>query len=255
VIRIDENEGVAVQLRVLYEHMQSELRAMREAKASCDVPSYSFEDMIESVLHAGIESLYLGRGPNSVVALNPYDRDRQYKKGDVLQLPTCNLYIGAEIMLMEASKKDAPNWDVQQITFGNLYVVNDIVPLSSVRYLTRWDLLGPFLHMKTKVDVPVNVRLICKTDGSTFDGYRIYAFLEEQNLYVQSRIERSDESCPHLDEDVELITYTDKPDPYRWQGSPSFTHHSMTVPMHQGVQEIPKRFFCRRCRREVSKLP
>jgi hypothetical protein len=270
VIHIDDEEGVAVQLRMLYERMESRRREQEALRLSSDTPAMGFDDMVEYVLHEGIARMQLGRGPNTVFALNPTaPRDHEYRKGDIIDL-NYNMHIGAEIMLMEASKRDGPNWDVLDLTFGTLHITGsswgaDTVPLSSVRYLTRWDLLSPFLHMKTKVDVQVRARLQCRTDGATFSGWRVYAFLEEVVGQIQTRIEPAVVPCHHPEEDVQEIKYVSNvlSNMYRSGvsgGGMPFVGGMLVSPGHvvwpasMLPPKPPKRYFCRRCEQEVRPL-
>jgi hypothetical protein len=152
-------------------------------------PQDRFEEVFRTVMAVGTgEMLSSGRYPNTVFNINKVPR-REHQKGERLQLPIHAMYIGAEVIAMTATPEDGPNWSVQRICFANLNLIGGgFVPLSALTYLTQKDLLSVFAGRRTIVDVLVDIELLCKKDGATFDGFNLFMNLEEQPLQIQTRI-------------------------------------------------------------------
>jgi hypothetical protein len=259
-IRVEFNDDshAARDLRALWELQESRRRAHAELYASLEegerdgMPEpveETFEQMFERALQLGTSSLLYGsRAPNTVMCL----RDRRwvedaregarrtYKRGSVLNLPTVSLPIGAEVIALETSREDDPNWDVATLTFGSMNIVSpygeDAVPLSTFRRVTQHDLLSVFCGRRTKVDVQVSANLVCKADGATFDGFRLFLHLEEQHYAIATRIEPV--TCLHPKACVEEVRYVAP-------GSYPYSH--IGARPHIVPREPERRFVCTRC--------
>jgi hypothetical protein len=259
-IEIDDDTDIAARLRALYDAQQSVARAYRtqydalpEDKRK-DIPlplEESIEQMFERALHMGAASmLYGARPPNSVLCIGPrLNRDAmngrltplEYKKGDVVTM-SGNLPVGAEVIALETSRADGPNWLVRNLCFGAMPLAGqygECVPLSTLRYITRNDLLSVFDHRRTKVDVLVSATIICKKDGATFDGFRLHLFQEEMCCAIHARLEPS--PCEHPIDAVIPIVYSDV-EQFTWH--PQYGAVPQVGPRHM-------RYRCTKCSREV----
>ncbi len=199
-----------------YAQVQAHVRvlqeAQREAQARWDaLPPDRRENVLRpevcdevdvlrvAVVNGVDEVVFDGRYPNSVLSLGVETdtkvRRKRYGKGEVLNVEV-HLPIGVQVLAMTASESDGPNWDVYNLCFGTMNVVNPQgrgpTPLSELTYLTNKDLLGAFYRKRTKVDVCVVANLVCRTEDATFDGYRIHLWQEEQNCALATRLEDAD---------------------------------------------------------------
>lgn len=198
--------------------------------------------------------------PNSVFTLHvPSQRSGPFAAGENVSLEVYSLPIGCEIFRTEFSKLDTPNWDVTSITFGAFQILRDPAPLSVVRCLTYQNGLGVFKGVKSKVDIQVSVYLRCRVACQSFGGFSVFAYQEEQESAIQTRIESAYYECPHLEEDVKPMLYTDGNPNGRgiggYYGRMSM-FQTVSAPLPPGFPEPPKpepRFFCLRGKREVKK--
>jgi ribosomal protein S27E len=280
-IEIDDDTDIAAQLRAAGDKALTEQRAYKERYDALSVEERkgmprplldSVEDVYERAFHLGASAIGHGdRAPNAIVVLNEKldpehpGHQRIYKKGQIVTVFT-TLPIGAEVIVLETSKEDGPNWFVQNLTFGAMnlmcawYGHGECAPLSTFRRVTCNDLLSVFARTKTKVDVQVCATLICKKDGTTFDGIRILIALEEMHCAIDARLENI--PCEHPESHVTPLKYVDAPYPLY-----SYVHY---VPQHQhlapvimgGTGLIPattipattQRYFCSKCKRAVMKI-
>lgn len=157
------------------------------------------DEVLAQALEVGGRAMAGYRAPNTIIGINVSDPNyigwRKYRKGEIVFLETIQLPIGSEVLALDASDEDGPNWEVIGLTFGSLNVVSHYgarVALASLLHLTCGDLLSPFDGKKTKVDVQVTAQLVCKTDGATFAGYRLSLYMEEQLCCIQTRVEPAD---------------------------------------------------------------
>lgn len=199
-IDLDDNDPLCEQLNLLCKRTQDAERAAQKRYAEIRGTSYAIEEpkvstseeVCRRALAAGVShTLSDGRAPNTVLAVRRFDLDTQVFKAGQMYEVTIDLPIGAEILKMTALPSDGPNWDVTNLTFGTMNIVNPLgsaVPLSDLLYLTTDDLLNPFEGAWTKVCTNVVVALRCKKDGATFGGYKLFMRMEEQNCAIQTRI-------------------------------------------------------------------
>ena len=185
VLDVDDTDALAVKLAKLLE------RAKAAHTYDGVPPEVDLEGVCRQALADGAAlTLASARAPNSIRGLG-CGVTREYKEGERFDAVSC-VEIGSEILSMVCSPADGPHWDVESITFGSLNVLGDVagpVPLSELTHLTTKDLLSPFEGRRTKVDVRVYISLVCKTDGATFSGYRVYAYNEVHQDRIATRVE------------------------------------------------------------------
>jgi hypothetical protein len=164
----------------LIERFQSEARdaqatyralsaAERDAKSLVEPRVPTDTEVLAQCLEVGTRAMQGYRAPNVILGINEPDlrqkRARQsFGEGVVLTLETIVLWSGAEILALDASPEEGPDWDVVSLRFASLDVIHAFggpVPLSSLTHLTCDDLLSVFKHKKTKVDIPVNIQVMC----------------------------------------------------------------------------------------------
>ena len=202
-IDVDDHDPLCAPIQALTKRTQDAQRAAQARFESLpehltdkhDRPVVSTaEDVLKHALRSGATATALDRPYNTVLAVRAKEYGKQYKKGERVKIGAASLPIGLEILAMVASPKDGAHWDVLNLTFGLMNVVNPQgmlggVPLSDLLYTTPKDLLSMFAGTQTKVDVQVAGDFICKTDGATLDGIRIFGWQEEQIHAIQLRIE------------------------------------------------------------------
>jgi hypothetical protein len=275
-IEIDDNEGTAHALRaaadksvtvqraykIKYDEMAERVNELVAAGKCSDgeraefaaLPKPLVEDVgdyFERALIEGARSVLYGSSPNCVMCMNGRDPMYEYKRGEGLRL-VVSLPIGAEVCAIQTSVEDGNKWIVQNFCFGAMNFLNaaccggECVPLSTFQHVTRADLLSVFDGMKTKVDVLVNVNLICKRDGATFDGIRLLLHCEEMYCAIQMRIEPVDHACDHAE--VVPVLYEEV--------SPRQSFGGYQGPRSAGLV-IPTQptFRCVRCKKLVAKAP
>jgi hypothetical protein len=184
--RVGEHEALAEE-RAVYAALPEAVRSSRPTpKLMTD------DEIIAQVLATGAtETLHEGIYPNSYLVLGEQLQPR--KAGDVLRLEA-HLPLGTRLLAMTTSAKDGPHWNVAVLGFGSLLTIDNnstpgtTLPLTDLLYVSSRGLLSPFHKKKTAFDVQVHAKLVCKTDGATFDGLRLHIKKEDQICAIAERL-------------------------------------------------------------------
>ena len=207
---MEDSEPVVAQLRTLTEVMQRKQAEdevnrlegrvvdMSDDGGLAPAAPVRFEDVFREVVATGAAGMLAeGRYPNAVMNLSHASWATPVPRGTHHQAQFM-LPIGVEILTMTASDLDGPNWAVAQLSFASLNLISSYgqpVPLSTLLYLTRKDLLSPFDGRRTICDLNIRIDVVCKRDGSTFDGFNLFAHQEEQFcMILERRLERKPSS-------------------------------------------------------------
>lgn len=263
-VEIDDESELAAQVRAVWDAEQAAARRYREwwsalpeseREAQPEPAEETFESCFERVFALGAGAL-LQRPPNCVLRLGPARTltDAPICRGAILVMETVVLPVGSEVIVIETSRDDGPNWDVEFFYFGAMNLVSPHgspggVSLSTFRRVTRKDLLSAFDGVRTKVDLQVSATLRCKRDGAVFNGFRIYLHHDQQRDALGCRVELVE--CDHPEQQVYPLLYSEFSE-VRWPVlQPVYRGLNFAPLMNPATHREVQRYRCRACGRLV----